>query len=473
MRTMQALAVLLLAMLWQEGSAQTQQSTEPFPALPSQGTDVSSFTTIETITVQGKRLPPLSPGGFTSDEIRERIIQARALLEETKSHFVVEVHKRTKARSLRGRPVLFAAQSARDDSWHLITVEMPIPARRWIQGQSYTHFKVVTPGYRAEHVRGTGGSLLMFRFYKDGEQLYVFGRKYPDIDLTLLRRKRFDDLIRVVEPKYNLPYTPDLQHDDFVEEGTSLLERTAQEALDELRELDVGSFAFPGSLIADTVKPESLVSLAVIEQMDDHFYRQNRRRAMLEILNQYGLHGAGAYAQSVSIAHAIGPMQFTNRRGNGTYSLMVRRCSKAQLEPDFETGARDLKNAMKAAACLLDYELNSLNRTAVPVSYLHNPGVLALFPVSAYNGGPDDAIRLYRWLVQQKVAVYNLRPARITQDPLPSRCPCMWVEGQDGDLFEKALPPPSRRTRFNRENLWYVEKYLFVLSVLREQNTPS
>jgi hypothetical protein len=460
MRTLQALVVLLLALAWvMESTAQTVE--DPFT------------TSIETVTVVGKRLQPLSPGGFTPEEIRERMAQARTLLEATKFHFVVEVNKRTRARSLRGRPVLFAAQSARDDSWHLITVEMPIPARRWYQGQPYNHFTVVTPGYRAEHVRGTGGSLLTFRFYKGDEQLYVFGRKYPDINLTLLRKRRFEELVSTAEPKYNLPYTPDLFHEDFVEEGKSLLERTAQEALTELRELDVESCGFPGQLIADTVKPETLVSLAVIEQMDDHFYRQNRRKTALEILNQYGLHGERAFTQSVSVANAIGPMQFTDRRGNGTYSLMVRRCSKAQLEPDFETGARDLKNAMKAAACLIDYELNSLGKTAVPVSYLHNPAVLAVFAVSAYNGGPDDAIRLYRWMVQQKMPVYNLRYTRITKDALPSHCPCMWMEGFGGLRAEKELPPPSRRTRFNRENLWYVEKYLFVLSALYEHNTPS
>jgi hypothetical protein len=460
MRTIQALAVLLLPLCWATESVSQMVDTPP-PA------------DIDTVTVIGKRLPPLSPGGFSSEEIRERMLEASVLLKEAKLHFVVEVHKRTRVRSLRGRPVLFAAQSARDDSWHLITVEMPIPARRWVQGQRYTHFTVVTPGYRAEHVRGTGGSLLMFRFYKGDEQLYVFGRKYPDIDLTLLRRRKFEEMVTAVEPKHNVPYSPDLYHEDFVEEGRSLLERTAQEALDELRELGVPSFAFPDRLLADTVTPQSLVSLAVIEQMDDHFYRQDRRRTMREILNQYGLHGAGAFAGSVSVANAIGPMQFTDRRGNGTYSLMVRKCGAAQLERDFETGAKDLFNAMKAAACLLDYELNSLKKTAVPVSYMHNAAVLAVFPVSAYNGGPDDAIRLYRWMVQQKVAVYNIRPTRITKDPMPSQCPCLWMEGFGGQLVEKELPQPSRRTRFNRENLWYVEKYLFVLSALGEHKAPS
>jgi hypothetical protein len=36
-------------------------------------------------------------------------------------------------------------------------------------------------------------------------------------------------------------------------------------------------------------------------------------------------------------------MQFTNRHGNGTYSLVVRRCRGAQLDPNFERGATRLR----------------------------------------------------------------------------------------------------------------------------------
>jgi hypothetical protein len=38
-------------------------------------------------------------------------------------------------------------------------------------------------------------------------------------------------------------------------------------------------------------------------------------------------------------------MQFTNPHGNGTYSLVVRRCTGAQLDPNFERGAIRLPNA--------------------------------------------------------------------------------------------------------------------------------
>ena len=38
-------------------------------------------------------------------------------------------------------------------------------------------------------------------------------------------------------------------------------------------------------------------------------------------------------------ARAIGPMQFTNRRGNGTYSLVVRRCPAARIDPTSASAA--------------------------------------------------------------------------------------------------------------------------------------
>ena len=58
-----------------------------------------------------------------------------------------------------------------------------------------------------------------------------------------------------------------------------------------------------------------------------------------EVLSQYGLKREEAYRYSVSSAKALGPMQFTNRRGNGTYALVVRRCPGARLDPSFESGA--------------------------------------------------------------------------------------------------------------------------------------
>ncbi len=111
--------------------------------------------------------------------------------------------------------------------------------------------------------------------------------------------------------------------------------------------------------------PEVLTTLAVIEQTDDADYVRKQADALSEVLSHYGLKRDEAYRYSVSRASALGPMQFTNRRGNGTYALVVRRCAGARLDPDFERGATNLLNAMKAAVCLLDIELAQLRRKSV------------------------------------------------------------------------------------------------------------
>ena len=133
----------------------------------------------------------------------------------------------------------------------------------------------------------------------------------------------------------------------------------------------------------------------MIEQTDDRDYIDKQALAFDEVLSQYGLKQDEAYRYSVSSARALGPMQFTNRKGNGTYSAVVRRCPAARLDPVFETGATNLLNAMKAAICLLDLELAQM-RSDIREAYRNNPVVLGIFPVAAYNGGPrnvDQALR--------------------------------------------------------------------------------
>src|SRR5262249_38391473 len=172
---------------------------------------------------------------------------------------------------------------------------------------------------------------------------------------------------------------------------------TARRAIEELRLARVPSAAFPGELLADSIPVQVMTTLAVIEQTDDADYVEKEALAFDEVLSQYGLKQEEAYRYSVSSAHALGPMQFTNRRGNGTYSLVVRRCPGAKLDPVFERGATNLLNAMKAAACLLDLELAQMPED-IRLAYRANPTVLGIFPVAAYNGGPRNVAKLYRVL---------------------------------------------------------------------------
>src|SRR5664279_3656026 len=196
----------------------------------------------------------------------------------------------------------------------------------------------------------------MFQIFRGSERLPVFGRKYPVIDAIIVKKKGARTAVELAEVLHYLPLNEDAAP-LFITEGRAMLMATANAALLELRNARLPSFAYPGKLLADTVLPETLVSLAVIEQTDDYEFASNPEGALNNTVGQYGLMQQRAFTYSVSTANAVGAMQFTDRRGRGTYSAVVRKCAGAALDPDFYLGAKDLGNAMKAAACLLDMNL--------------------------------------------------------------------------------------------------------------------
>jgi len=276
-------------------------------------------------------------------------------------------------------------------------------------------------------------------------------------DNKLVKKKRWPEVVRTAKPIVYLPFTEDTFDPGFVSGGKDYLVETAGQALEELRLAQVPSVAFPGKLLADVIPPQVITTLAVIEQTDDRDYVEKEELAFDEVLSQYGLKREQAYRYSVSSAKALGPMQFTNRRGNGTYSLVVRRCRGAKLDPVFESGATNLLNAMKAAICLLDIELGQM-RPDIRAAYEDNPVVLGIFPVAAYNGGPRNVSKLYRVLDRMNVGLDEL--GRPSDEPIdtPVKCPCVWK--QEGTVT-RPVPIP----RYNNENRWYIEKYQSIVSL--------
>jgi hypothetical protein len=310
---------------------------------------------------------------------------------------------------------------------------------------------------QARHVKGTGAERLMFSFTRDGEMLKVFGRKFPVFENNLVKRRQWDAVVKTAKPIVYLPFTEDTFDPAFVSGGKEFLVATARKAIEELRAAKVPSRAFPGELLADTIPLQVVTTLAVIEQTDDRDYLQKQSVAFDEVLSQYGLKQEEAYRYSVSSAKALGPMQFTNRRGNGTYSLVVRRCTGAMLDPVFESGATNLLNAMKAAICLLDIELAQM-RPDIRNAYKDNPAVLGIFPVAAYNGGPRNVAKLYKVLTRMKVGLKELSRLGEQDDEDPVKCPCVWKA--EGDTVRPVSIP-----RYNNENRWYIEKYQFIVSL--------
>ena len=427
----------------QEESKQ-QEGEVPIPVARSEQPDDA----MAEVVVQGRILN-------RHEAIHDLVTEGQELLQDVELEYVLT--GKGKRQTLRGRPVAFALWSESQQEWTVAQIELPRPPVKWKPGRKPLPFRVLTPGIEARHVKGTGAERLMFSFSRDGEPLKVYGRKFPVFDNKLVKRKRWAEVVRTAKPIVYLPFTEDTFDPGFVSGGKDYLVTTAAKALEELRHAQVPSAAFPGKLLADAIPLQVVTTLAVIEQTDDRDYVQKQALAFDEVLSQYGLKKDEAYRYSVSVAKALGPMQFTNRKGNGTYALVVRRCRGAQLDPVFESGATNLLNAMKAAACLLDMELAQM-RADIREAYQNNPVVLGIFPVAAYNGGPRNVTKLHRVLTRMDVQLHELSRPHAELIDSPVKCPCVWKA--DGDVARPVAIP-----RYNNENRWYIEKYQSIVSL--------
>jgi hypothetical protein len=387
--------------------------------------------------------------------IRDLVAEGQVQLRDVELQYVLT--GKAGHEVLRGRPVAFALWSDAQKNWTIAQLEIPRPPVKWKPGRGPLPFTMRTPGIVARHVNGTGAERLMFAFSRGGEDLKVYGRKFPVFDNTLIEKKRWREAVATARPIVYLPYTQDTLDPRFIADGRDFLLKTARSAMDELRSANVPSEAFPGELLADVIPAEVISTLAVIEQTDDEDFLEKGRDAFNEVLSQYGLKRDEAYRYSVSSAKALGPMQFTNRHGNGTYSLVVRRCRGAQLDPDFERGATRLQNAMKAAVCLLDIELSQMS-SEIRSAYRANPEVLGIFAVAAYNGGPRNVAKLHRALDRMGVQLGQLRRAGQLTPGSAVVCPCVWLD--DGSMARAVSIP-----RYNNENAGYIEKYQSILSL--------
>ena len=435
----------------QQEDSKQQEGEVPLPVAETENTETETAASEEDmaeVVVQGRVRS-------RHETIHDLVKEGQQLLQDVELEYVLTGKGRRQ--TLRGRPVAFALWSEAHQEWTIAQIELPRPPVKWKPGRKPLPFRLLTPGIEARHVKGTGAERLMFAFSRDGEPLKVYGRKFPVFENNLVKRRQWAAVVRTAKPIVYLPFTQDTFDPGFVSGGRDFLVATAARALEELRVANVPSVAFPGELLADAIPPQVITTLAVIEQTDDQDYREKQDVAFDEVLSQYGLKQTEAYRYSVSVAKALGPMQFTNRRGNGTYSLVVRRCRGAQLDPVFESGATNLLNAMKAAICLLDIELAQM-RAEIRNAYKDNPVVLGIFPVAAYNGGPRNVTKLRRVLSRMKVQLHEL--SRPPEDPMDHevKCPCVW-KADGTDAFPVAIP------RYNNENRWYIEKYQSIVSL--------
>jgi hypothetical protein len=431
---------------------------EPVPSLAEEGEVPLAVAESEhpvEVTPAGEfpEIVVAAPRRDRHEVIHDLVSEAMSLLQDVQLEYVFT--GKGKREILRGRPVAFALWSDVKQEWSVAHIEIPRPPIKWKPGGKPIKFTVRTPGIKARHVNGTGAERLMFSFTRDGEPLKVYGRKFPVFDSKLLARKKWREVAATAKPIIYLPFTEDTFDPLFVSGGKDYLLSTARRAIEDLRVAKAPARAFPGELLADIVPAEVIATLAVIEQTDDLEFVQKKQDAFNDVLSQYGLKQQEAYRYSVSRASALGPMQFTNRRGNGTYSLTVRKCPAAKIDPVFERGATDLLNAMKAAICLFDIELSQM-RPEIRRVYPGNMEVLGIFPVAAYNGGPRNVTKLYNTMKKMGVKLEDMRLPGEHPEGKRVTCPCLWKAVETG-VRPVSIP------RYNNENRWYIEKYQTIL----------
>lgn len=410
----------------------------------------------------------------------------------------VERDTRTDKKRITERPVALCAWSEATSSWHVVIVnlEYPVPQAyvTCIRGaptlalrkDCVLPYRVVTPGYRTEHVRGYGITRLSFNVYAEkitrihhgdevnemrtrGEKLTVYRTRHMWLDDEALASGDVDRVIATATAKNYTPHHPDLDDKELVLRGARFLfdhVRGAQSALglDPASPSTVRSRAFPERALGRVVARVTAVALAIIEQMDDMTFEENREYATDAVLTEYALNREDAFRFSQSGANAIGPLQFTDAGGNGTYSAMVREYPGANINPNFEVGARDLHNVLKAAIALIDWEVYKFPE--IKPLFLKNPQLGGAFPVAAYNGGPSSARALYAWLRKHRVNILRkevVLPNSFTMKRI-EKCPCKGVDGKKGKKKGVIV-----RYVINAETPGYLTKYLYLLNYLAEK----
>lgn len=349
------------------------------------------------------------------------------------------------------RPVYLCAFKESDQTWHVVKVfvKYPVPEIN----KKFPAW-VATEGYSIEHVSGRGIARLTFNLSQNGEHLTVYRYRHawfmkdPKVNTA-------HEIIRTARAINYTPYHPDFDDLELRNLGANFLQSELNAAFSELEDAKVISRAFPTKLVSAVIHPKQPMILAAIEQTDDGKFIANPEGAINAIFIEYALNREHSFNWSVSSANAIGALQFTNKNGNGTYDFVVRAYPKANLNLDFEEGTRDLRNILKAAICLLDYELANL--PAVRKLYEKNPKVGGIYPVAAYNEGGGGARQLYNLITKNNVDLEQ-EDIELSQN--------VFQRIRKVFTFTKKKKSMPMKKVFNHETYGYVKKYLYVWKYL-------
>ena len=186
-------------------------------------------------------------------------------------------------------------------------------------------------------------------------------------------------------------YAPEMDTKTMRNAGMDYLRHLQRLAYNRIKDHDVRSRVAPNATVADQIPTSMVLRLMIAEHIDPlHMRYVGIEQCIHEVLITIAANRGRAYAYSKSSAGARGMPQFME----DSYHMVRDNYPKALLEPNFERGMTDLRNAVLASVLHMDLEL-----THLPRKYLKNitdsNQHFADFLAAGYNRNPAKVAQTY------------------------------------------------------------------------------
>jgi hypothetical protein len=186
-------------------------------------------------------------------------------------------------------------------------------------------------------------------------------------------------------------YAPELDTKKMRDAGMEYLRHLQHLAYNRIEDRDVRSHVAPNETVADKIPTSMVLRLMITEHVDPlHMKYVGIEQCIHEVLITVAANQSHAYAYARSSAGALGLPQFMEE----SYQMVRDNYPKALLEPNFELGMTDLRNAVLASVLLLDLELTHLPRDYLK-KVTDSSQQFAAFLAAGYNRNPVHVVQTY------------------------------------------------------------------------------
>jgi len=186
-------------------------------------------------------------------------------------------------------------------------------------------------------------------------------------------------------------YAPEMDTKTMRTAGMDYLRLLQHLAYNRIQEHDVRSLVAPNATVADKIPTSMVLRLMIAEHIDPlHMKYVGIEQCIHEVLITIAANRGRAYAYAKSSAGARGMPQFIE----DSYQMVRDNYPKALLEPNFERGMTDLRNAVLASVLHLDLELTHLPQKTLK-SIAGSSQHLTDFLAAGYNRNPAHVAKTY------------------------------------------------------------------------------